>query len=179
MSIAVSAIVRPSRVHRILLGACALVHCCMAVAFASGAPSPSLGGPFLGLLPALAAAFLVGSLVRPPKTHQIDISGIGDLRVTVQQDVAASGLTGVALLPGTGVWPLLMVLRYGQPGGVARVLVVARDAVDGADWRALAVALGALGHRPAAVRERDNAACGGPRDRAPRQPMEQTTGHVQ
>jgi toxin CptA len=144
MSIAVSAFVRPSRTHRLLLGACALSHCAIAAAIGMGGAGRYLGAPYLALLPALAAAVLLAAAARPPKTHRIDISGTGDLRVTVQQDVRANG-AACRLLPGSVVWPQLMVLRCSQAGGGVHVLVIWRDAVDAAAWRALAVALAAAG----------------------------------
>ena len=147
MSIAVSALVRPSRVHRCLLGACALVHCAMAFALMLGLPFPYLGGAPMALLPACAAAVLLAACLRAPKTRWIDISGTGDLRVTVQQDVRTDAAVSTALLPGSSVWPLLMVLRYGEPGGRSHRLVIGRDAVDAATWRALAVALAVVGRR--------------------------------
>jgi toxin CptA len=59
----------------------------------------------------------------------------------------------VSLLPGSVVWTVLIVLRYGAPGMPARVLPVWRDSVDAQAWRALAVALAVIGRRADGVDE--------------------------
>jgi hypothetical protein len=51
------------------------------------------------------------------------------------------------LLPGSVIWPMLMVLRHAAPGTGPRVLCVWRDSVDATVWRALAVALAVVGRR--------------------------------
>jgi toxin CptA len=143
MSIAVSALVGPSRVHRSLLAACALVQLTTAAFLALPWAGDYLGTPLLALSALLGAAALARAAsadAHPPKTHRIDISGTGELRVTVQQ-----GMQAARLLPGSVVWPLLMVLRCRLASGQVRVLIVWRDAVDGATWRALAVALRVIG----------------------------------
>jgi toxin CptA len=78
------------------------------------------------------------------KTHRIDISGTGEVVLTVQQGlrgriVASSSVT---LLPGSVVWPPLMLLRLQAPDTVVHVLAVWRDSVEADAWRALAVAVG-------------------------------------
>jgi RNA polymerase sigma-70 factor (ECF subfamily) len=128
---ALSVLVRPSRTHRVLLAMGGLVLCAVAVAVGAD-PVHYLGAPAVALAPALAATVLLGSAARRPKTHRIDISGTGDLRVTVQQGVGPPGGatfrnrddTPVRLLPGSVVWPLLMVLRYGAADAGACVLIV-------------------------------------------------------
>ena len=153
MSIAVSVIVEPSRVHRLLLAGCALALCAAAFAVGIGAPARFPGAPWLAGMLGGTGAILVRSAARRPNTHRIDISGTGELRVTVQQDVGVTGpVTGVpmALSPGTVLWPMLAVLRYravGTPGAAAGVLPVWRDSVDPAAWRTLAVALAVIGRR--------------------------------
>lgn len=149
MSIAVSVFVAPSRIHRLLLGGCALAQLGTAIATGPLASGKVLGAPWIALLPALGAALFAVAVARRPKTHRIDISGTGDLRVTVQQDVGAASVDGAAasLLPGSVVWPVLAVLRYGVPGAPASTLPVWRDSVDAAGWRALAVALAVIGRR--------------------------------
>jgi toxin CptA len=167
MSIAVSAIVRPSRTARRLLLLWSLAHLAAAGAIVV-APLPlCLGaGPWVSLLLAGAGLVLAWTAGRPPKTHRIDISGTGELRVTVQQgmrtprqsrgsadrtadDAGAPLSAPLALLPGSTLSPVLMLLRlgavHGQPPAPARVLAIWRDSVDGAAWRALAVALGVIG----------------------------------
>ena len=160
MSIAVSAFVRPSRTARLLLLGWSLAHCAAATAVGL-APARFGAAPWLAALLGGAGLILARAAALAPKTHQIDISGTGELRVTVQQDMRAprpvqeagcgSGDTSeapLALLPGSVLWPGLMVLRLGaQEHRHTRpqVLAIWRDSVDGDAWRALAVALGVIG----------------------------------
>lgn len=168
MSIAVSVIVGPSRVHRLLLLGCGLALCAAALAVGVGVPLRFPGAPWLALLLGGTGAILMRDAARRPKTHRIDISGTGELRVTVQQDVGVAGpaagapATGVpaasapaagvpmALLSGAVLWPMLAVLPYriaDTADARPRVLPVWRDSVDPAAWRALAVALAVIGRR--------------------------------
>ena len=179
MSIAVSALVRPSRIQRLVWGGCGLAQCASALAVGMLAPERFLLAPQLALALAGAGACVLGAAVRRPKTHRIDISGTGDLRVTVQQDVdgrdraaqEGAALEGAAqeggarqggaapqgglaaLLPDSVIWPMLMLVRYTAPGARPRVLAVWRDSVEPAAWRALAVALAVAGRRPHAGEE--------------------------
>lgn len=151
MSIAVSALVRPSRALRILTLLAGLAQLAAGCALALGAPAGYRGASLFALAPALAGTMLLACAVRRPKPHRIDISGTGALRVTVQQGVDApeqGAAPAAILLPGSVVWPVLMLLRCRVPAPPrARTLVVliGRDSVDGAAWRALAVALAAVG----------------------------------
>jgi toxin CptA len=143
MSIAVSALVRPSRIQRFVFVGCGLALCAAAPAVGLAAPGQFRFALCVALALAAAGGAALAVAARRPKTHRIDISGTGDLRVTVQQ-----GVGGIAvLLPGTVIWPVLMVLRYAAPGAGPRVLCVWRDSVDAGAWRALAVALAVVGRR--------------------------------
>lgn len=154
MSIAVSALVRPSLVQQLVTLGAGLAQCAAALAVGLHAPERFVAGPAVALVLAGAGLALLGSAALRPKTHRIDISGTGELRVTVQQSVGGrdgsdcrSGDT--TLLPGSVIWPVLMGLRYGAPGMTPRVLLVWRDGVDPTAWRALAVALAVAGRRGA------------------------------
>lgn len=152
MSIAVSALVRPSRIQRVVWGGCGLAQCAAALAVGLLAPGRFLWPPWVALALAAAGIAVLAAAAARAKTHQIDISGTGDLRVTVQQDVGGrdgSGEPGghAALLPGSVIWPMLMLLRYAAPGTGPRTLAVWRDSVDAATWRALAVALAVVGRQ--------------------------------
>jgi toxin CptA len=174
MSIAVSVVVGPSLIHRLLLAGWGLAQLGAALAVGVAAPARFPWASWLALVLALAGAALLHGAARRPKTHRIDISGTGELRVTVQQDVrpartesavfafqGAGGQHGVAaaaaveLLPGSVVWTVLVLLRYAAPGAPAGVLPVWRDSVDTKAWRALAVALAVIGRRADAGQEID------------------------
>ncbi|MBW8898208.1 MAG: hypothetical protein JF619_08880 [Massilia sp.] len=172
MSIAVSALVRPSRIQRFVWGSCGLALCASAVAVGLLAPERFLCPPLVALALAGAGVAVLAAAAVHAKTHRIDISGTGDLRVTVQQGVGgregekradgdpsggdpsggdpsggepSGGRT--VLLPGSVVWPMLMLLRHAPPGAGPRVVAVWRDSVDADAWRALAVALAVVGRR--------------------------------
>jgi len=147
MSIAVSVLVAPSRLLRACLGLFALVQAGAAAAVALMPErigfAPLCAGFFL-----LAAGCLLHGCVSATKTHRIDVSGTGAMRVAVQQEmgadpVAPDGIV-VTLLPGTLVWPRLMLLRLGDGHGGTTVVPVLRDSVAAADYRALRVAVGSL-----------------------------------
>lgn len=160
MSIAVSAFVRPSRTARCLLAGWGLAQCAAAWAVVSAVPLRFAGAAPIASLLGAAGLILGGMALRRPKTHRIDISGTGELRVTVQQDLRmprpvrhapagdASGTDGapLALLSGSVLWPGLMVLRLGgTKRGLPVWLPIWRDSLDRDAWRTLAVALAVAG----------------------------------
>jgi toxin CptA len=153
MSIAVSAIVRPSRIHRSLLGGAGLAL--FAAAFAVGlTASARFHAAFLqAVILAGAGAVLMHAGSVSAKTHRIDISGTGEMVLTVQQGLrmlgtgVAESVAAVALLPGSVIWPPLMLLRLEGPGHRVHVLPVWRDSVEPEAWRALAVAVLTIGRR--------------------------------
>jgi toxin CptA len=63
--------------------------------------------------------------------------------LTVQQGLRGRNLasSSVTLLPGSVVWPPLMLLRVQVPGKGVLGLPVWRDSVEPGAWRALAVAV--------------------------------------
>jgi toxin CptA len=127
MSIAVSVIVRPSSCLRIVhAGLC----CCV---MASAAFCPGVVAPLLCLLMG-ALAWRVG---RPPAiARQLDISGVGLVRLAVYQHNGATQ----RVLAGSTFWPRLLVLRLGDAAGGKQALALLPDSVAPAQWRALAVA---------------------------------------
>jgi hypothetical protein len=141
MSIAVTVIVRTSAGLR-------LAHaglCCCVVASAVACP-----GRVAPLLCALAglAGWWWGR--QPRKACTLDISGVGQLRLTVYQQIG----TTLRLLDGSTLWPDLLVLRLGggdveADGGDGRVrtLVVLADSVSRPELRALALACRAVAAR--------------------------------
>jgi hypothetical protein len=149
MSIAMSAVVRPSRHLRSLVLAYGFAN--LAAGFAVGLLLPERFGlgPLASLCFLAVGSVLLSSSVRATKLRQIDISGLGQLRLTVQQDMARNDADGepVALLAGSTIWPQLMLLRLGSEGGAVTVVPVLRDSVGPAVFRPLAVALGAVGGR--------------------------------
>ena len=158
MSIAVSAIVGPSRIHRCLLAGAGLSLFAAALAVGFLASAHFHSSTFQALLLAGAGAVLMHAGSRRPKTHRIDISGTGEVVLTVQQGLRGPAATAVTLLPGSVVWPPLMLLRL-QPddaGARVQVLPVWRDSVGPGVWRALTVALLATRRRSKHSMQRAN-----------------------
>jgi toxin CptA len=157
MSIAVSVIVRPSLIHPCLLGGAGLSLIAAALAVGLSASARFHSSPLLALVLAAAGGVLLHAASGRSKTHRIDISGTGETVLTVQQELRMPDLAGspggqdgaaaVALLPGSVVWPPLMLLRLACPGDSVCVLAVWRDSVAPGAWRALAVAVLAIGRR--------------------------------
>lgn len=131
MSIAVSVIVRPSLALRVAhAGLC----CCV---MASAAVCPGVVAPLL-CVAAGALAWLGG---RPSGiARQLDISGVGRVRLTVYQHNGGT----LRLLGGSTLWPRLLLLRLADDAGRQQVLLVLPDSVAPAAWRALALACRAV-----------------------------------
>jgi len=160
MSIAISVSVGPARSGRLLLAGCSLALAGAACAVCFAAPARFPGAPWLALALAATAGVLMRTALGRAKTHRIDISGTGELRVTVQQDVGVRGAYGetgatdatpaaapASLLAGSVLWPALVMLRYAAPDARVHALPVWRDSVDPVAWRALTVALAVIGRR--------------------------------
>jgi hypothetical protein len=141
MSIAVSALIRRSPGLRLLhAGFCgAVLLSSLACAGRAAALACMVGaavGWWRGRRTGLAAA----------TSCRIDISPVGQIRLTVQQssgrpDAAAPPLS---LLAGSTLWPGLLALRLGEAGQAGRpavqTMLVLPDSVARSSWRPLALA---------------------------------------
>ncbi len=140
MSIALSAVIRPSLRLRVLVAAYAL--CNLAAAAALG------GAGALACL--LAAAMAARACVQGEMTRRIDISGVGEIRLTVQQSMGSAGLRRcqARLLPGSTLWPQGMFLQLQDiDDGKLTVLTIWPDSVAPDQFREIAVALRAIAGR--------------------------------
>jgi toxin CptA len=155
MSIAVSAVVRPSRRLRALVAAYGLGNLAAALAVGILLPDRFALAPLSGIFFCAAAICLLHSFSVRTKTLRIDISGVGRVRLTVQQDMGAGAADAVpapageavGLLAGSTRWPQLMLLRLQNEEGAVSLLPILRDSVAPGVFRALAVAVGAAGGR--------------------------------
>ena len=149
MSIAVSAVVKPSRLLRSALSIVAVASAGAAVALVAGAPGRFhvpwlLAGACLG---AAAAAWRAGR--QHAFARLIDISGLGEIRLTVQQSMGETAPRApLQLLPGSTVWPgmLLLLLRDAEQGGVT-VLTIFPDCMPDELFRKIAVSIKAIARR--------------------------------
>ena len=150
MSIAVSTVIKPSRLLRVALAAFA--------AASAGAAMALLSGQFgrFHVPHLLAAACLMGSLVawragaRLTTTRRIDISGLGEIRLTVQHSIGNKQCAHelVHLLQGSTVWPqvLLLLLKCAESGAVT-VLAILPDSVAPGQFRKIAVSINTIARR--------------------------------
>ncbi len=91
----------------------------------------------------LAGAAVLCSPAPGRNVRRIDISGLGQLRLTVQQGLGPQGARAavVRLLPGSTVWPGLLLLRLRGEDGRLWALVLLPDSVEPGQFRRLAVAI--------------------------------------
>jgi toxin CptA len=143
MSIAVSVLVRPSRRVRVAVLAFAVIQCGVALALLTGLAGPFALEQVLATLCLLAMVMLLRGYKRAANSHQIDISGLGQIRLTVQQHIGSAHARSRPwrLMPGSTLWPQLMCLRLGERGAAPSVLLVAIDSLAPPEYRALAVAV--------------------------------------
>jgi toxin CptA len=143
MSIAVSAIIVPSRMLRRALLCYGLANLGAGAALVAGVVQP-FWLPWTGAgCCVLAGAFVLRGVALGRKVRRLDISGLGQLRLTVQQGIGAGDARGalVRLLPGSTVWPGLMLLRLRGDDGVDCALALLPDCVEPGQFRQLSVAI--------------------------------------
>lgn len=143
MSIAVSAVIVPSRMLRRAQLGVGAANLGAGLALASGLAQP-FWQPWAGAV----ACLLAGAAILPWRAHwptvrRIDISGLGQLRLTVQLDIGSNDarVALVQLLPGSTVWPGLLLLRLRGEDGVPRALALLPDSVESGQFRRLSVAI--------------------------------------
>ena len=168
MSIAVAAVIRTPvclRLLQALLGLCALLAAWplsgawhVAALSSSGlGPAQLVGGYALGWPGALSSAaggvFLLALLRQRRKPQVLDISPVGQLRLAVylEHGAALSGAGPLVppvlrLLPGSTLWPSLLVLCLADAAG-RRTQVLAQRGSACAAFRPLAVACRAIAAR--------------------------------
>jgi toxin CptA len=143
MSIAVSAVILPSRLLRRALCCHGAANLAVAAALGAGLARP-FWLPLLGAAACALAGVLILSALGPGrKVRGIDISGLGQLRLTVQQDIGARAVqtAPLRLLPGSTLWPGLLLLRLRGPDGVSWRLVLLPDSVAAGQFRRISVAI--------------------------------------
>ncbi|NML59777.1 hypothetical protein HHL21_01455 [Massilia sp. RP-1-19] len=147
MSIAVSAVVKPSRLLRGALATYAAANLAVGAAVLSCAPGAFRAPLLIAACCLVAAAAAMAALGPAGKMRRIDISGVGEMHVTVQQKQAETGMHNMPckLLPGSAVWPRLLMLRVLGEDGKAALVAVFADSVSAEEFRALAVAIRAIG----------------------------------
>ena len=92
MSIAVSAVVKPSRMLRWALATYAAGNLAVSAALLAAAPGAFRAPTAIAALCLVAAAAAMAGFASAGKKRRIDISGVGDMRVTVQQKLTGTGM---------------------------------------------------------------------------------------
>nr|WP_217344937.1 hypothetical protein [Noviherbaspirillum sp. L7-7A]MBV0879141.1 hypothetical protein [Noviherbaspirillum sp. L7-7A] len=167
MTIAVSVMVLPSRLLNIAVRVMALLAAVatVLVLFAN----TNLSGIFrfqITLLASILVASAIFTLRRPGKTFHIDISGIGQIRLTQYSGVSIpykntgmplDGSSGklVHLCPDSILWPHLMLLRLKTDQGGILSIPVSNDSLDVSDFAQLLVACKWIAAQPAPRRIND------------------------
>ncbi len=149
MSLAVHAVIMPSRLLRSALSGYALASLGAAIALAWGG-AEAFHRPWLLGAACLASALLAGrAAARCATVRRIDISGLGEIRLTVQQSMGeAAPREPVQLMPGSTLWPGLLMLLLRDPGnGRVTVLPILPDSVRHEQFRKIGVALRAIARR--------------------------------
>lgn len=147
MSIAVSAVVRPSACLRLLLAGLAAGAAACAVPLLADPGAFRLAVPGAGAS-AAAAVLALRALRGNVNPRRVDISGVGQIRVTVYQGIGLAGpAETVRLLAGSTLWPGLLLLRLGGADGRVAALPIGPGSVAGPAFRPLAVACRALAAR--------------------------------
>lgn len=156
MSIALTVVIAPSRCLRCLLAGFGASLFAAACAVGLATPHGFAHAPCVALALLFAAACVLHAALRPATVHRIDISGPGQLRLTVQQGVRQDTAVAVParLSAGSTLWPrmLLLCLEKADGGDRRRWLgvharawssvAVLPDSLPPEAFRALAVALG-------------------------------------
>jgi hypothetical protein len=153
MSIAISAVVQPSKM---LFGLCTAFCCgCMllGLAFLLGAvPAiPLLLAGVLGLFCFFCAGFGLRSLRRSRQIWQLDISGTGQIRLSrklpdagkdISHEEKSSGGSGllVRLLADSTMWPNFLLLRLCDEEGRMHHVAILPDSLPSESFRAVSVA---------------------------------------
>lgn len=155
MSIAASVLIRPSRVLRILSASLGtvLLLLCGRLSFKEFSVLPHSINVALTIALALLALFLFYSSFRTRKSFQLDISGLGGMRLREHYTRAGkgswesspipdeAGADAVRLLPDSTIWPGLLALHLRRPDGRKIRLLVLPDMIEASAFRPLRVAL--------------------------------------
>ena len=149
MSIALSAVIRPSRLLRAALaahGAASAAAAALLLAQPARVHAPAL----LALACTACALLAWRGAANAGNARQIDISGLGEIRLSVQQSLGAATAMSEALrlLPGSTVWPsLLILLLRDATGGAVAVVTILPDSVHAGQFRKIAVSIRSIARR--------------------------------
>lgn len=149
-SIAISALVRPSRWAQILYAALSAVCLIVSLTILFGqADNVANISQYVGSFIACAAALRVGiEACKKRSSVFFDMSGTGDLRIGTVPNASVLGrgqldstsMPATYLMAGSVITPFLLVLRLAQNHGSINTLVIFPDSVSGDAFRRLSLA---------------------------------------
>jgi toxin CptA len=151
MSIAVSAVIRPSRML-LALSACMALCVCLggaAIAFGSVVDLPRPNRLVIGLACQMLAFGAFSANLGSRKTFRLDISGVGQIRLMEYSGVAPCSLPETSpqedaavfrLVENSVLWPHVLMVRLESPGGGRRLLTILSDCTGDEEFRAVSVA---------------------------------------
>lgn len=148
MSIAVSILIKPSKVLRLMVGAIGVLTACLAILI--GIDSVGYFSFISRMVMVSASIVTLGSCIfyvlKPIKTYRIDISNTGQIRLTCLNLYpicnADNGNNGeiVSMMDGSTLWSGLLLLRLQLDTGHKHILRVLPDSVSPESFRMLLVA---------------------------------------
>ncbi len=149
MPLALCAVIAPSRLLRWALALHATAGAAAAIVLLSGYGGSFYGPHAIAAACALAALLAGRAAALPPTARQLDISGLGELRLTVQQSLGSAPAQAriVQLAPGSTLWPALLVLHLHGAGPGATVLLIVPGCVAPGQFRKIAVSIRAIARR--------------------------------
>ncbi|HYD78440.1 MAG TPA: protein YgfX [Paucimonas sp.] len=153
MSIALSVVIKPSRLVLAMVGAICLGCASIGISIGFGL-SGELHPAVRIVLACLCVCASIDGLwraIRMGKTHHVDISGIGQIRLVETTALADPAFCGsppdsvhagelVSLMDDSTLWPFLLLLRLRTENGRIKTVIVLPDSADRAEFRALSVA---------------------------------------
>jgi hypothetical protein len=150
MSIAVSAVVKPSRLLSVMVATMSVVVLCSGMAIGSGAVGNL--APVFRMITTVACMMVAGyvfyTAVIVRKAHEIHISGLGQIRLAVQtaNSLCDTKITEemqaepVKLLASSTLWSGLLILHLQNEKQRIEVVRILPDSVSAESFRALLVA---------------------------------------
>ena len=150
MSIVASAVIRPSRLLRAALCAYGAASAGAALAVALAQPARFHHPALLALACAVAALLAWRSALETGNARRIDISGPGEILLSVQQSLGAATTSGevLQLLPGSTLWPSLLILRLRDAkNGAVTTVIILPDSLHIGEFRKIAVSIRSIAKR--------------------------------
>ncbi len=150
MSLETSAVIRPSRLLRVALAAYGAASGCAAAVLALAQPDRFHAPALLALACAAVASLAWRGAMETGNARRIDISGPGEIRLSVQQSLGAATTRSAQwqLLPGSTFWPSLLILLLREAGsGAVTVVTILPDSVKIGQFRKIAVSVRSIARR--------------------------------